>query len=94
MDKTAVQIRPAVPVTPACNVPEWVDPVRMIQMPVKPENLAEDSLHVAKKGLWESSLFTYPVVASKLGQRSSEVGGPDGNGRSGSGGVEAARGVS
>lgn len=94
MDKTAVQIRPSVPVTPACDVPERIDPVRVIQMPIKPENLAEDGLDVAKKSLWESALFAYPVVASKLGQRSSEVGRPEGNGRSGSRGAEAARGVS
>ena len=91
--EAAVQIGPAIPIATACDMPERIDPVRVIQVPIKPKDLAEDGLDVAKVSLGESTFLTNPVVASKLRERGGEVGRAERDRSGGAGGVKAAGGV-
>lgn len=91
MHEAAVQIRPPIPIAPAGDMPERLYPMRVIQMPVEPKDLAENGLNVVEKGLWETTFLANPVMTSELGDRVSEVSWAEGDGSGGAGGVEAAR---
>ena len=65
----------------------------MIHVPVEPEYLAENGLHVTEKGLGKSAFLAYPVVASELGEGGSEVGRAKRDWGGGAGGIKATGGV-
>ena len=83
--KARVQIRPPTSIA-VRNVPERVHPVRVVQVPVDAEELAEDSFDVVEERLGEAGGFADPVAACELGKGRVEgrwAGGDGGPGRGG-----------
>lgn len=91
MHKAAVQIRPPVSIAPAGDMPKRLYPMRVIHMPIKPKDLAEDGLDVVEKGLRETAFLANPIMASELRDRGSKASGTEGDGSGGAGSVETAR---
>ena len=91
MHKTAVQVRPSISIYSARDMPKRVYPMRVIHMSIEPEDLAENGLDVAEKGLGKPAFFAYPVMASKLGERGGEVCWTKRDGVTGPWSIEAAR---
>ena len=74
MDKARVEVGPAVGIRTIRHVPEWVDPVRMVEMGVQSKDLAEAGLHITKETLWKAGVLTNPVTTSESRQRSIQSG--------------------
>lgn len=75
MHEAGVEIRPAgtwwIGIV---DMPEWIDPVGVIDVRVDSEDLAEDGLAVREEVLGKSGGFADPVVARELRKRGGEGG--------------------
>ena len=83
-----------VEVTVGTDVPEWFLPVRVVQVRVQSEHLAEDRLEVSEEGFRETGRLSHPVMPCQRGEWCGQSGRAHGNGGIGTGSIEAARSVS
>ena len=74
VDKARIEVGPAVGIRTIRHVPEWVDPVRVVEMGVQAKDLAEAGLHIAKETLWKAGVLTNPITTSEGRQRRIQSG--------------------
>ncbi len=65
MDKARIEISPALVVVISTEMPERVDPVRVVEMGIDTEDLTKARTAVVKKRLREASALAKPVAASQ-----------------------------
>ena len=63
VNKARVKIGPSLRVGTAANMPEWIDPVRVVQVGVDAEDLAEASADVVQECLGEACVLAEPVAS-------------------------------
>lgn len=51
------------------HVPEWLQPVPVVDMSIATHHLPIDTLDIRFEGLWEAGGFPQPLTAGKLGER-------------------------
>ena len=78
MHKARIEIGPALIVVISTEMPERVDPVRVIEMRIDTEDLAKACAAVIKKCLWEASALAKPVAASQGRKRRLKIGRSNG----------------
>ena len=75
MDKARIQVGPAVGIRTIRHVPEWVDPVRVVEMGVQAKYLSKASLHITKETLWKAGVLPNPITTCESRKRSIQSGG-------------------
>ena len=73
VDEAGVDISPALVVVGAAQVPERVDPVRVVEMGVDAEDLAEACAHIVDEALGKASILSRPLATSQSRSWSLEI---------------------
>ncbi len=91
--KARIEIGPSLSVGSGDDVPERIHPMRMVQMGVDPEDLAETCPNIVQKRLREASALSKPVTACQAGKRSIDRCWPSGDKGLGRRAIDATGGV-
>lgn len=78
--KAGVEIGPALAVVFPAQVPEWVDPVRVIEVSIDAEDLTEARPDIVGKGLREADVLADPITPSQRRLWRLEIVRPRGDG--------------
>ena len=63
MDEAGVEVSPALVVVGAAQVPERVDPVRVVEVGIDAEDLAKACANIMNESLWKASILSRPLPA-------------------------------
>ena len=62
MDEARVEVSPTLPIVLPTQMPERVDPMRMVEMRVDAENLTKACTAVMEECFWKARAFANPIA--------------------------------